>query len=335
MYREKRFQYKVAMSSFTLPIAALLMVLIWLAGGVAYSFQVEENPYWTQLHESVSGYLTDSLLGLVCSFIAGYLLVELNNANALIRVRTRLTTTFYILFLSAMTFLHPFQRGQFIIICLLCSYHILLWSYQRIRPEGFIFFSFIFLGTASIFFSQILYLVPFYYLGMGLFFRSLTFRSLFAGLLGLLLPFWGLFAWAYYQGELEVFQHIYTYLISVSLPDYSVLNEHQIASFFFVLVWGMIGVVHYWRNNFQDKIRVRMVFYFFIMMEFVYVAMLAVFPQYFNTLIFFLLMNSSPLIAHFFALTHTRITNIVFILCCVSLFMLTIYNLWIPSLSSF
>lgn len=335
MYRE-RIQNRVAMSSFTLPVAALLMVLIWLAGGITYSIQGEENAYWQRLHESVSVYITDSLLGLICSFVAGYLLVELNNSNALIRIRTRLTTTSYIMLLSAMTFLHPFQKGQFIVICMLLSYHILLRSYQQYRPEGYIFFSFLFAGVGSIFFCQLLYILPFYFLCMGLYFRSLTFRSIFAGLLGILLPYVGLFTYAYYfKNDLYAIPKIWTYLSTFQSIDYTCLNEHQIASFAFAVLLSLIGVVHYLRTHFQDKIRIRMTFYFFILMNFLYILMIVLMPQYFNTLIFVFLMNCSPLIAHYFALTHTRVTNIVFITCIVLLAFLTIYNLWIPSLSSF
>lgn len=324
------------MSSFTLPVATLLMVLIWLAGGITYSIQGEENSYWQTLHESVRVYMTDSLLGLICSVIAGYLLVELNNANALIRIRTRLTTTTYIMLLSAMTFLHPFQKGQFIVICILLSYHILLRSYQQFRPEGYVFFSFMFMGIGSIFFCQLLYLIPFYFLCMGLYFRSLTFRSVFAGLSGALLPYLGLFTYAYYfKNDLYAIPKIWVYLTTFQPVDYSCLNEHQIVSFALAAVLSIMGVVHYMRTHFQDKIRIRMTFYFFMLMDFVYIAMLALMPQYFNTLIFLFLMNSSPLIAHFFALTHTRVTNTVFIMSLVLLMFLTVYNLWIPSLSSF
>lgn len=324
------------MSSFTLPIAAVLMVLIWLAGGITYSIQGEENAYWQRLHESVRVYITDSLLGLICSFVAGYLLVELNNSNALIRIRTRLTTTSYIMLLSAMTFLHPFQKGQFIVICMLLSYHILLRSYQQYRPEGYIFFSFLFVGVGSIFFCQLLYILPVYYLCMGLYFRSLTFRSVFAGLLGILLPYIGLFTYAYYfKNDLYAIPKIWTYLTTFRPVDYTCLNEHQTASFAFAVLLSLIGVVHYLRTHFQDKIRIRMTFYFFILMNFIYILMIALMPQYFNTLIFVYLMNCSPLIAHYFALTHTKVTNVVFITSIVLLAFLTIYNLWIPSLSSF
>lgn len=336
MYRDRRIQNKVATSSFTLPVATVLMVLIWLAGGITYTIQGEENSYWQKLHESVSVYITDSLLGLICSLVAGYLLVELNNSNALIRIRTRLTTTSYIMLLSAMTFLHPFQKGQFIVICMLLSYHILLRSYQQFRPEGYIFFSFLFLSAGSIFFCQLLYLVPFYFLCMGLYFRSLTLKSLFAGLLGSLLPYIGLFTYAYYfKGDVYVLPKIWTYLTTFQPVDYSCLNEHQLASFALIVLLSLIGIVHYLRTHFQDKIRIRMTFYFFIVMDVLYILMIALMPQYFNTLVFILLMNSSPLIAHYFALTHTRVTNIVFIVCVVLLMFLTIYNLWIPSLSSF
>jgi len=39
----------------------------------------------------------------------------------------------------------------------------------------------------------------------------------------------------------------------------------------------------------------------------------------------------SPIVAHFFALTHTRLTNILFIVIIIMTLLFTGYNLWMSS----
>ena len=50
-------------------------------------------------------------------------------------------------------------------------------------------------------------------------------------------------------------------------------------------------------------------------------------PQHYDLLIRILLVSTSVLIAHFFALTHNKLTNITFVTVATVVFFLTIYNL--------
>jgi lipopolysaccharide export LptBFGC system permease protein LptF len=56
-------------------------------------------------------------------------------------------------------------------------------------------------------------------------------------------------------------------------------------------------------------------------------------PQHYDMLIRILIISVSPLIAHFLSLTHTRITNIAFYVICGACLVLTLLNLWMPSLT--
>jgi hypothetical protein len=58
-------------------------------------------------------------------------------------------------------------------------------------------------------------------------------------------------------------------------------------------------------------------------------VLLAVQPQMYDVLIIMLTIAVSPIIAHFVSLTHTRLSNIFFMVLMAVILLLTGVNLWI------
>lgn len=308
--RRKRFQNKVATSSFTLPVATLITLGLWALGGAGDPF------IW---------------LGLIPTGITAYLLLELNNRNALIRIRSRLTTALYLVLTACNPILHPYKDIEWVVVCVTIAYYLLFMSYQKTKASGYIFHAFTFIGIGCLFFPQLIFFVPFYYLAMIIQLRSFTLRSLLASILGMILPFWLKIGWEFYQdGPRNISMNLKEFCY-VSHPNLSFLNEHQWVTFGLIALFSLIAILHYTRTNFNDKIRTRMLLYVIIIQEFVITAFLLLQPQHYDVLIHLLIMNSSPLIAHYFTLTNSRTTNIIFIIFISLLIFITIYNTWIPS----
>ena len=74
-----------------------------------------------------------------------------------------------------------------------------------------------------------------------------------------------------------------------------------------------------------------MLYQFFITMNLLSAVLLVIMPQHYDFLLRMMIINTSPLIAHFIALTRTRVTNIAFYVITLSALMLTAYNLWTSS----
>ena len=75
----KRMQNHEAESSFTLPAVSAYAVAVWLASGLL----IPHIPFTAQ--ELAGG----AWMQLVCFVVSAYLMVELNNSNALIRIYSR------------------------------------------------------------------------------------------------------------------------------------------------------------------------------------------------------------------------------------------------------
>ena len=111
--------------------------------------------------------------------------------------------------------------------------------------------------------------------------------------------------------------------------DYGALTRPQTIYLALLVVMFLVGTIHFWFTSYMDKIRVRQIYTSLIMITLYTLVLLAVQPQMYNVLIYMLTIAVSPIIAHFVSLTHTRLSNIFFMVLMAIIFMLTGMNLWI------
>lgn len=308
--RKDRFQNKVAASYLTLPVAALLSTILWWSEGI-----FSQN--------LVFGWL-------VCGLMT-YLWVETNNTYSLLRVRSRMTPALYALLMGAMFFLHPLQDSSFVACSMLISYYLLFGAYQQSHAILPLFHAFLFISIGSLFFPQVLYFVPFYLWYSLLHLRALTWRTFWAAMTGLLLPYWFMAGYYFYWGDFGPFlEHIgkLTAFQPLDPTNSSCWDLLRISSVSYVAFFSLVGILHYVRTSFNDKIRTRMYLYILMTQELLIMAFLLLQPVHFNILSGLLFMNSVPFISHYFALTHSRFSQILFILFILGFIVLAAINLW-------
>lgn len=308
--RRERFQNKVATGSFTLPAAAVLATLLWCGEGV---------------------YTLDYLWGWLVCGLTVYLWVETNNAYSLIRMRSLLTPSVYLFMTGCVSSLHPLQRGSFIAFFMLGSYYLLFRSYQRTEAVAPIFHSFLCLGLGSLFFPQLLYFVPFYLWYAVVFLRSLTWRTFWAAVIGVMLPYWFAAGYCLYTDETGWFAAHFMELARfqpLCRENYLQFDFLQASTVGVVFLFTLIAAIHYIRTSFNDKIRTRMLLYVILIQELLILAFMSLQPIHFQPLLGVLLMNSAPILSHYFTLTHKRFTNAVFVLFLFMFAALALLDLW-------
>lgn len=265
--------------------------------------------------------------GLAVTLFTGYLLMEWNNRSALLRVRSRMVSVTYLVLMTACPFLHASVLCLLPGVLLLLSYHTLSASYQKSRSEGEIFHAFLFMSAGSLVFPPLLLSLPLFFASMQMQLRSLTWRTFFAGLFGLAVPYWFWIAWAVWHNRLDTaFSSLPAFAIVVVRPDYGLLDPARMASAALVLFFVLLSLVHIFRTSYNDKIRTRMIFYAVIVQEMLYLVLLAVCPQWFDTLFALLLANSAPLLGHYFTLARGRFMNRWFVVCLLAAVMLGTVN---------
>ena len=327
----------------TLPAACVVATLLW----------------WLP----VGGYSTEYLLGWLACALTTYVLLETATTNALLRIRSRMISSLFLLLMAACGFLHPLQSTTITLLLVAISFYCLLRTYEQPRPEVDTLHAYLFLSLGSLLWPPLLLLAFVHWWSQSVYLRSLSLRSFGAALIGIVLPyaFWATGAFA--MGDLTPFiSHTAAIIEPVRAPienaiqggallpstylqwlgyeaqevpvgdncwwatveaarhvDWNAFMQNifhwmqgcwpQLSALVFVLLLGLTGFIHYARQSFDDKIRVRMCHYTFMFFQAVVVIWLICQPYRFPSLFPLLLFTSTPAAAHFIALTRTWSTN--------------------------
>lgn len=306
--RRKRFQNYVAESRISLPTTGIYAFIVCLLGGLL------GNHLWIQFALLV---------------ISAFLMMELNNSNALIRIYSRMVSCSFIALAVMAYFLFVDIKCGIVQTCFIAFYLFLFTTYQNSSSVGRVFYAFAMLSLASIFYVQILYFVPVIWILLATNIMIGCARVYAASLLGLMVPYW--FAVGYYTftDQLLLLSDHFTSLFAIDSHSLWLdVPLVQIITIGFVALLALVGMINFRINNYRDKIRTRMLFDFFsVMIVFTMVLMLFQ-PSNMHFLLAILIVSASPLIGHFISLTYSLITNIIFCVMLVATLALTVCNVW-------
>lgn len=260
--------------------------------------------------------------GWVLCMLTSYVLTETNNANQLIRIRTRMVAAVWLILMATIGSLHPMQHGTLAAFSLAVSHYMLFRTYQRREPTADTFHALLFASIASLFVPALVVLLPCYLWYLLVFMRVMSLRVLSAWLIGVVLPY--LFVGAYCVA-VEDFAflvdhwHSLTTLGPTLLSDASCFTLEQKVVLGSVSVVALWSAIHYLHNYYNDKIRVRMLLYILVFQFVVIEFTICLQPQWMASLLAPLIVVASPLVAHYFALTPSRFASILYLLSLVVL----------------
>lgn len=313
----KRPQNIIAEGGLTLPVAALFGIVVWLLSGLV------QQRLWLQL---------------ACFVATVYVLIELANQNALLRVRSRMVSSTFIVLSCAASFLLPQMTGGIVQFCFVVAFLLLFQTYQTSHSIGRTFYAFTAIGLASIAFVHVLWYVPVLWILMATQLQSLNWRTWLTSLLGLAMPYWFALLWFLLPFNLsDEWTTDFTPLadhfskladIAIQSPITSHLFLGGLLVFILTIILATIGMAHFWQYSFEDKIRIRLLYGFFTAMTAVTVLFILVQPQHFSVLMRLLTLCASPLIAHVLTFTSSRLSNILFFVALALALALAVFNLW-------
>ncbi len=296
------FQKEIATNRFTLVIVSIFAAIVW----VMHEFIAQDE-------ESHNLFSLTLIGGFLLCALAVYLMAELNNRFALLRISSRMLSSSLVMLCAATSMLHHLSPSHLMLICAVASYFPMFASYQRPYATTRIFLEFLFVGLASYLFPQVLYLIPFYWIVQAML-RAMTFRSWVASLLGIITPYWFLVTYAYITNDLQLFTDHFNDIITVEMPSYSMLSLKQIMVGAFSLVFFLLGSWDFYQKKHFDKTRIRCNYYAVSLLGAVSFVWLLLQPQYFNLIIPFCLVHTSMLGGHFIALSYGKVQNIITII---------------------
>ena len=296
-----------------MPVCAVIATILW---------------WWPQQDFALSNILGFAL----CAFTA-YVSMETNGIQHIIRIRTRMMACVWLILAASLAFMHPLGTPAISAACLAMSYYLLFRCYQLYDSTIWIFHSFLFLGIGSLFSDIMLPMGVLFYIYLIGFLRSLTWRGLWAGILGMVTPYWCWGAWCFFTDTTEdLLQFLGMHFLwnPVSWQAITSLPFVWMVSAGVVILLSMVGVFHYLQIRYNDKIKVRMILYIYSMQSFLLSVYLFLQPDEFQNTISLLIVSSSPLIAHYFSLTGSWLSNTFFVLSLLLCGAMAYLNLWMP-----
>lgn len=309
----KRLQNKIAESRSTLPWTVVL------AGAAWYVAAKETSPLT---------YLSTSLIGL-----AAYLTFLLNNRYTLIRIYSRTPSTSLIaLSCCSIPFLLDTDGliGLATACLMLLSYRLLFDAYQDKNSQGTIALVFTCTGISALAEPKVLCLVPLMWVLIKTKIMALSIRTAIASLLGLMLPFW--LAASYLLSRHQATEWAVSWwnrlIETAPLADFSNWPQPMFLSVAFVGLLFVIGSLHFFQVSSNDSIKTRMFYHIFMTMGGTAIIMMALQPQEATWALPLLVANTSFLVAHFITFSHSRLTNITFIVITCMALGLTLFHLW-------
>ena len=316
--RQQQFRNKVSESSFTLPFMVMVTLLSCFLQHAFDSFYL-----WITLMET----------GILV-----YVLMEWNSQCQLLRVRSRMISSTVLAFVAAFPALQVSTWCWLPALFLVLSYFIAFKGYGQLKPQGWVFYAFLFVSAGSLMFPPLLLSVPFMWFAFGHQLRILSGKSITASLLGLLFPYWTYGLFCLVSGwNASFWRESWARTLDLRLPDYSEVLPWQWMLFVMLLVLGAIGIVHFIRTSYNDKIRTRQFFYTLLALHFPILFSVVWFPDCASLTLPLLTVNSAPFIAHFFVLARGRSLNFWFLFVLFVLVAVACFNAFgnlLPGMSS-
>lgn len=261
----------------------------------------------------------------------GLLMMWINHLFALIKVFSRMIASSYLAFTTAFL-LVPDIGGQqtkilFLQFCFV-SFLILFFScYQYRKAQGVVLYAYLMLGIASLFFKQLLFFVPLLWLLSSYCMYSFNGKIWLSSIFGIGLPY--LFIYTYYLclGVPSVEQTLIHNWQICRIFDFTGVTLTLKISMVCSTLLTLVGFVHLMMEGHKDKVRTRMMYQIFIAIGFYSILLGILQPLHLACYIGIMLLSTSAMMGHFFAMTDTKSTNYIFLAIVAITYLVTIYNL--------
>lgn len=300
-------QNRITGSRYALPFTATVIAALWLIGFLIRQWDVPTTKF-------------------LLIAISSLCVVVMNNENSLIRIYSRMVSCTFLVFSSLMAFDVMTTRGAACQFLFLLTLLLLFRCYQDRRAVGLTYYAFVCLGLLSLLYIRIILIVPFIWLFMAFLLISMSIRTLVASLLGLITPYWFIAAIALYNRDVSILINFFNDILpSFSNDIFNSLSPKELCFFVILSLLSIFSSIHFLRFNYKDKIRTRLLYYFFIQTQLLLTALFVMCPEDKDVLLPLLVIPASPLIAHAAALSSSRVSNILFLVSTSTLFLALVF----------
>lgn len=267
------------------------------------------------------------LFSLATYILSVYLLVELNNRADILRVRKTVLIAAFFLFYVFCPELYTFTLTKLSLVAMLLSLFFLFNSYQCRNSSNYLFHSFSILSIGSIFFPQLIYFVPIWFIGSSML-QSLNSRSFFAAIIGFTLPYWFLLSYAFYVDNINIFFAPFAEIARFGgINIFAEIDIHNILSLGLFLLIYIISFSHCLATDYDNKIQTRVTLHFIIFLNICLFVFAIIQPMYEVQLLNLILPGFTLMVCYFFNRSRSSSTYYIFLAMLLLLFITFVLKL--------
>lgn len=315
----------------TLPVTAITYLVsfgLWIGLYFVYRYPNPMPGYAGSIAENILS--SESIIAYLISYIFtvlnSLLIAQMNNKFAFIRTRTFMPVFVYMLISTFWLQIHGNYLAVIAAFFVLIAVFLALEMYKDSKGVEQAFLSFFCLAVSSFLVHEVVFLLPFFWIGYGIL-RSLSTRTVFASVFGFITPLIFVFSILFFAlNQTVLFPDIKGVIFEYQLFDYkNIPFLIYFGALFLIFSIAMMGLS---TNTRHDVIQARTMLIFFRVMA---LGMLLLLIFRFSSYTSYL-----PLIAAFFAIltayTFTLVRNlfyyILFIVLCVLSLAFVVYQIY-------
>lgn len=259
--------------------------------------------------------LSYSIITLIFTMINAFLLAQLNSQYSLIRTRTFLPILVFMILMSAWTETHILNQSHIALTLFIVSLFYFFNMSKDTKGVEQAFMGSFAIGIASLLINPLIFLMPFYWIGI-LMFQSFSMRTFLASVFGLLCP-WILYLSTYvylYPNDNLLLALNADLILGLDLTVLPITNIVYIASLCIVLLIGILGV---FTNTHGDAIQTRTRLNFLVLLLFALSIITVIYSQEAALFLPLLALIYALLVSHAFTLKENNFYSITFIVFCI------------------
>ena len=255
-------------------------------------------PLWECLCKLLNNNILAYSVGFLLMILPAFVMQRISDIEMLIRERTRLPFMLMVLLVSTNAELLPIKEVSVVLFCLVFVIYELFNSYQLPEATGRLFNAGLLIGFAGLFMPQALWFAPLLWIGMYQF-RSLSYKSFFASLIGVLIVYWFVLAWCVWESDFAMFASLYSSLASFNVFSIlTLLMPYQIG-FAGVILLLVIASFYIKVDAFNNSVRVRRMLSFLLKMSVWALALILLYGNDMDSFMAILYLPVSVVIAYF------------------------------------
>ena len=331
-YRYKAKKKKTLSDKTSVLLTISVCLICWITGyfhSVGFPLVKDSAvlPLWEMICNVLNNKMFVYITGLLLMIMPAFIIQRINDVEMLIRERTRLPFMIFILLASTNAGLIPVKEVSVVLICLVFMIYELFNSYQLPESTGRFFNAGLLIGFAGMFMPQVLWYIPLLWIGMYQF-RSLSYKSFFASLIGVLIVYWFVLAWCVWYHDFSIFESLYSYLAGFDILSNTALLQYYRIGFAFVVTLLIAASFFIKMDAFNNSVRVRQMLSFLLNMSAWTLILLFLYSKSTDSFMAILYLPVSVVIAYFIENIRYRFRFVLYYSMFALLFSLYIMQEW-------